>query len=105
MVDYTKDQLKAVNKELREKLKEMKSVEQQVTADAKDLSHYSIGVHKDEKGNYSLVHVKYDVEKNVAVIEKVESLDTFDFAIANYKAKDFLVERILRKARGDKYAE
>jgi hypothetical protein len=103
MVEPTKDELKETIRELRAKLKEMKELEKQVTATAKDLSQLGIGVIKDSAGKYSLVEIKYDVEKNAAVIDKVVQLDTHDFAIATYKANQTLAERILRKVRGDKY--
>lgn len=105
MVDYTKDQLKEINRELKEKIKELKGVEKQITATAEDLKLLSIGVDKDIDGKFLLVYIKYDVSKNAAIIDKVEKLDTFDFAIASFKARELLVEKILRKARGDKYAE
>lgn len=105
MADLTKEELKEQNKELRSKLKEMKELEKQVKLTAKDLSQSGLGVHKDEKGKYHLVHIKYDIEKNAAVIDKLEPLDTHDFTIAAYKAKQELAEKILRKARGDKYVE
>jgi hypothetical protein len=92
-------------KELKAKLKEYKQLEQATKATAKDLSQLSIGVQKAADGKYELVHVRYDTEKNAAAVEKIEKLDTHDFAIAAHKARELLGEKILRKARGDKYAE
>lgn len=103
MTDQTKDDLKRINRELKEKLKQMKELEQTVKTTAQDLSHLALGVHKDSAGKFSIVEIKYDVEKNVAVIDKVVELGTTDFAIASYKARQELGERVLRKARGDKY--
>lgn len=105
MVDKTKAELLETIKELRTKLKEMKVVEQVLTATAKELPLLGLGVHKDKDGKFLLVHIKYDIEKNAAVIDRLESLDTHDFAIAAYKARQELAERILRKVKGDKYVD
>jgi hypothetical protein len=105
MVDKTKPELQETIKELRAKLKEMKSIEEVVTATAKELTDFALGVHKGVDGKFNIVHIRYDVEKNAAVIEKLDALGTHDFSIAAYKARQELAERVLRKAKGDKYTE
>ena len=103
MGDLTKKELEEIIKELRAKLKEFKTLEQSSKATAEELSQLGISVVKGSDGKYSLVELKFDLEKNVAVVGKVTALDTHDFSIATYKANQFLAEKILRKARGDKY--
>ena len=71
-------------------------------APAEELGQVAIGVIK-QNGKYALVELKYDEAKNVAAIDKVTALDTHDFAVAAYKASQYLTEKVLRKARGDKY--
>lgn len=100
---YTKKELAAIIRELKEKLKEMKEVEEVVTTAAEEMPFESLGVQKDESGKYSLVRVVYDPEKKAAAFKEVIPLHTHDFAIASYKAKEYLVEKILRKASGSKY--
>lgn len=100
---YTKKELAAIIREMKEKLKEVKHVEEQVTAQAEDMPFEALGVQRNEKGHYSLVKVVYDPEKNAAAFKEVVNLETHDFAIASYKAKEYLVEKILRKASGSKY--
>lgn len=93
----------ALIKELKEKLKEMKAVEKAAITTAAELSSHGMGIHKDEKGYYFLVKIKYDVEKNIAAIEKLEPLNSYDYAIALFQAKKYIVEVILAKARGGRY--
>lgn len=90
-------------KELKAKLKEMKAVEKAVKATAGTLSDKALGVHKDKEGKFHLVKINYDVEQNLAAIEKVEALQSYDYAIALHQAKIYLVEKILMKAVGGKY--
>lgn len=105
MASLTHAEKDALIKELKEKLKEMKEVEKAVEVTAANLSAPALGVHKDSKGSYHLVKINYDVEQNLAAIEKVETLSSHDFAIALFQSKKYLVEKILEKARGSKYAK
>lgn len=102
---YTKKELAAIIREMKAKLSEMKDVEKQVTTEASELSAPGLSIHRDEKGKFHLVKLKYDIEKNAATIEKVESLDSSDPAIATFKAKQYLVETIIAKAKGGKYVK
>lgn len=103
MADLTHKEKDELIKELKAKLKEMKTVEKELAVTAAELSSQSLGIHKDANGKYHLVEIKYDIEKNLAAIDKLEPLNTHDYAIALYQAKKFLVEKILEKARGGKY--
>lgn len=105
MADQTKDDLKRIIKELKAKLTEMKGLEKQVQVTAQELTHIGFSIVKGDKNKYSLVQLKFDIELNAAVIDTVTDLDTTDHAIANFKAMQFLTEKIMRKARGDRYAE
>lgn len=90
MVTKTKKQVDEVNKMLKDKLEEMKELEQKVTATAAELEFPAIGVHKDEKGYYHIVKIKYDITKGAAVIDVVAPCNSQDYAIALYKAKEYL---------------
>ena len=104
LVDRTKKELVEIIHDLQEKLKELKPVESALTSQLADLHSDAVGLIKNEKGQYRLVKIKYDVEKNAAAIESLDPLnDTVDPAIAIYKLNQFTQETILRKARGSKY--
>lgn len=102
MATLTHQEKDQIIKELKEKLKEMKSVETQVTSLAADLSQFGVGIHRNEKGNFVIAKLKYDAEKNAAAIESLQDLGP-DWTIAIFKAKEYLVETILAKAKGSKY--
>jgi len=101
--DHTKKDLAAMIRELQAKLIEMKPVESQLKADAQELKANAIGLHKDEKGNFSLVKIKFDLDKKAAAISEIESLGSSDDAIASYKLNQYASEMIMRKTRGGKY--
>ncbi len=102
--DRTKKELAQIIRDLQEKLKEMKPVEATLTAQLEDLHSDAVGLIKNEKGQYRLVKIKYDIGKNAAAIESLDTLnDTIDTAIALYKLNQFTHETIMRKARGSKY--
>lgn len=101
--DNTKKDLANMVRELQAKLLEMKPVESQLTAKLDELKLPAIGLVKDENGNYSLVKIKFDIEKNAAAIEQVENLESKDPAIASHKIKEFAMEKIVRRARGGRY--
>lgn len=101
--DNTKKALAEMVRALEAKVKELQTVEKQQTAVLDELKRPAIGLHKDEKGKYHLVHIKYDIEKNAAAVEKLESLSSADPAIALWNLKKFVAETIMRKARGGKY--
>ncbi len=96
MATKTKKQVDEVNSMLKEKLEEMKELEQKFTATAEVLNVPALGVHKDDKGFFHLVKIKYDLDKSAAVIESVDKLETKDYAIALFKAKQYLVIDILK---------
>lgn len=98
----SKKELVELIHQLQQKLKEMKPVEKQLTAQLEELNSPAIGLHKDDKGVYSLVKLKFDVEKNAAGLEKIERIGT-DPAIALFNLNKFVAETIMRKARGGKY--
>ena len=91
-------------KELKEKLESMKSVEEQITLTAAELSQYGFGICKDSVGDYQLVKLKFDIDKNTAAIDGQDNLGK-DVAIVLYKAKQYLVETVIKKAKGGKYVE
>jgi hypothetical protein len=99
----SKKELVELIHQLQDKVKELAKVETQATAQLGDLIHDAIGLVKDKNEHYSLVKIKYDVDKNAAMINTVEKLDSRDQAIVLYKLKQFTVETIMRKARGGKY--
>lgn len=101
--DRTKKELAQIIRELQDKLKELKPVESALTSQLEELHHDAIGLRKDEAGQYALVYIKYDAEKNAAAISEVKELETKDPAIAIYKLNQFTHETIMRKARGSKY--
>lgn len=101
--DRTKKELAQIIRDLQEKLKEMKPVESALTSQLEDLHSPAIGLSKNAEGQYALVKIKYDVEKNAAAIEKLDQLESKDIAIAQYKLNQYVVETIVRKARGSKY--
>lgn len=101
--DRSKKELAQMVRDLQDKLIEMKPVESALTSQLSELNSHAIGLTKDERGNLSLVHIKYDLEKNAAAIEKLTSLESFDYAIADFKLKQFVAEVIVRKTRGGKY--
>lgn len=99
----SKKELLEIIEQLETKLKEVHHVEKQITAEAKDLTKNAVGLTKDKEGFYSIVKIKFDDEKNAAVIEKLERVDSRDEAIVAYKLNQFVQESIIRKARGGKY--
>lgn len=101
--DNTKKDLAQMVRDLKAKLEEMKPVESQLKAELTDLKHDGVGLHKDEKGNYHLVYIKFDVETNAAGIEKLVSLNSTDPAMALFNLNKFVAETIIRKSRGGKY--
>lgn len=101
--DNTKKDLAQMVRDLQAKLKELKPVESALTSQLEDLHSNAAGLIKDSKGIYSIVKIKYDIEKNAAAIEKVESCETPDLALAQFQLNKFVVETIVRKARGGKF--
>lgn len=86
----SKKELVEIIHQLQDKLKEMKQVEKQVTSEADLLSRKGMGVHKDKNGNYFIVNLVYDLERNAAAIKSVDNLNSKDYAILVYKAKAYL---------------
>lgn len=104
LVDRTKKELVEIIHGLQEKLKEMKPVESALTAQLQDLHSNAVGLFKNEKGQYRLVKIKYNIERNAAAIESIDNInDTVDPALAQFKLTQYAHETILRKARGSKY--
>jgi hypothetical protein len=103
LIQRSKKELVDLIHELQEKLKEVKQIETQVTTEAQELTTNGVGLVKSTDGYYSIVKLKFDVEKNAAVIDKVEKVETRDEAIVAYKVNQFMQEQIIRKARGGKY--
>lgn len=96
MVTKTKKQVDEVNQMLKEKLLDMKEQEEKFTATAAELTVPALGVHKDENGGFHLILIKYDLDKDAAVIDTKQDLQTRDYAVALYKAKQYLVIDILK---------
>lgn len=102
--DRTKKELAQMIRDLETKLKEMKPIESALTSQLEELNYEAVGLVKNEKGQYRLVKIKYDIDKNAALIESIDNLnDTIDPAIAQYKLTQYAHENIMRKARGSKY--
>lgn len=101
--DNTKKNLANMVRALEEKVKELQAVEKQQTSTLNELEQPAIGLHKDENGTYHLVKIKYDVVSKAAGVEKIESTETKDVALAFHKLKEYAGEKIMRKARGGKY--
>jgi hypothetical protein len=100
----SKKELVEIIQQMKDKVKELSQVEKQQAAQLDDLNAPAIGLHKDEQGRYHLVHIKFDVEKNAAGIERLENLNnTTDPAIALWNLNKIVTETIMRKARGGKY--
>lgn len=99
----SKKELVEIINTLTEKLKEVKQVEDKVLKVEAELKQPALGLHVDEKGHFSLVKIKYDAKSKASTVESIESLQSSDQAIALYKAKQYLVETILKKAKGGKY--
>jgi hypothetical protein len=74
--NLTKKELADKVRELAEKLKEMKVVESQVTASVETLKDgdSSIGIIKNAEGNFTIVKLVFDLEKNAAAIVGTEDL-------------------------------
>lgn len=73
--NMSKKELADKVRELTEKLKEMRGVEAQVNASVETLKTGSpaVGIHRDDKGNFFLVKIVYDLNQNAAaIIDKVE---------------------------------
>jgi hypothetical protein len=99
----SKKELVELIHQLQAKVKELSHVETSITASLPELISPAIGLSKDKDGYYHMVKIKYDVDKNAALIENVEKIDSRDQAIVLYKLKQYAVETIMRKARGGKY--
>lgn len=103
-VTQTKAELLDIIKQLQEKIVELSQVEKQITADSKDLKTVGVGLIKDDStGYYSIVNLKFDIDKNAAVIDSLTKVDSRDEAIVSYKLNQIVSEQIIRKARGGKY--
>lgn len=104
LTNYTKKQLVDKIHELTEKLKEMKQVEAQVNASVETLKDGSpaVGLYKDDKNVYHLVHIVYDIDKNAAAIVSKDEIGK-DSQIAAYKLNEHSTMKIFMKARGGQY--
>jgi|ERR1043165_1724942 hypothetical protein len=103
MATLTHAEKDEIIRELKQKLKEMKSVEQQVNATALELPEPAFGLHKDQTGTYSIVEIKYDPESKAAAVTNLISLDSKDPSIASFKLKEYAIERVFRPTVGGKY--
>lgn len=91
-----KTELANMVRELKEKLSEMKSVEKQVNATAKELPKNAVSIIKDENGTYSIVKLKFDPESGAAAVDTIEAIGK-DTQIAGYTLQKYTVEEIFRK--------
>ena len=98
----SKKQVDEVNQLLKEKLEEMKEIEEKISFTAEDLSQFGMGVIKDSTGDFFLVKLKFDLEKNAAIIESTQNLGK-DPAIMQFKGQQYVFDVIYKKAKGDKY--
>lgn len=96
MTSLSKKELEDSNRELRAKLKEMKLLEKKIEATSADLPSLGFGVHKDAKGKFHIVKLKYDLATSAAAIDTVTDLHTTTYASALLKAKEYLVYDILK---------
>lgn len=90
-------------RELKDKLSEVRGVEKQLNASSANLTSPAIGLHKDEKGSFALVEIKFDVESKAGTVSNLIQLDTTDPSIASYKLKEYVIENVFRKITGGKY--
>ena len=102
MASQTHQEKDDLIKELKAKLKEMQKAEKQLEATAESLEFQALGVKKNEAGKYELVIVGYDADKGLAAISEVKELDT-SYATAAFKAQQYLIEKIMQKAKGGRY--
>lgn len=103
LVDRTKKELVQIIHDLTAKLAEMKPVESALVSQLSELHSPAIGLSKTDEGNFIVVKIKYDIEKNAAAIEKLEQLQSKDIAIAHFNLNKYVAETIVRTARGSKY--
>lgn len=75
--NYNKNQLAEKVIELSEKLAEMSQLEKKVVAEAGEMTDGlpAIGMIRKEDGTFQLVRLKYDLDKNAAIIVGIEDLD------------------------------
>jgi hypothetical protein len=102
---YSKKELAALIRELKEKLTEMKQVEKHVEASAEELPLPAVGLHKDDKGAFYLVELRFDAISGAAVVSNKLDLNSKDPSIASYKLKEYVIEKVFRKSLGGKYNE
>jgi hypothetical protein len=98
----SKKELVEIISELKNKVKELKPVEASISAKLDDLEFPAVGLHKNENGEYQVVKIKYDLEKNAAAIEALSDEKNKDVALA-YQSINKIIEQMVRKARGGKY--
>lgn len=103
LINKPKAELIELIRELQDKLAQVKNVEKQLNAEAKDLPNNAVGLHKDENGNFSLVKIKYDPQTQAVAIEQLEQIETKDQAIVLDRLKRYVGDNIFRKALGGKY--
>jgi len=99
----TKKELEEVIKELSAELKKYKNVEKQLKADATELPFPAVGLHKDSKGGFHIVEVKFDPESKAAAVSGIVNLHSTDPSIASYKLKEYVIEGVFRKVQGGRY--
>lgn len=90
----SKKELVEIIHQLQDKLKEMRGVEAQLNTEIESLNSSAVGAHKDKNGNYFMVNLVYDLDKNTAAIKSIDNLHTKDYAILVYKAKLYMGEVI-----------
>jgi hypothetical protein len=90
----SKKELVEIIHQLQDKLKEMRGVEAQINTEVDTLKSPAVGAYKDKNGNYFMVNLVYDLDKNIAAIKSIDNLNTKDYAILVYKAKLYMGEVI-----------
>jgi hypothetical protein len=103
LLDLPKKELVDIIHELKAKVKEIEGIEKSQLANISELKELALGAVKLADGTYGIVKIAYDVDKNSAQIAGVEKLGTKDPDILGYNMTKQVVEKIVRKLRGDKY--
>ncbi len=93
----TKKELVEIIDQLSNKLKEMTSTEEKIVSLEEDLPGVGFSIVRgfSKERAFSLVKLSYNCLTKAAKVTEVKELDTNDFAVALYKAKEYLVNHVL----------
>jgi hypothetical protein len=91
----SKKELLDIIDQLREKLGEVKGVEEKQDALENNLPGIGFSVVIDRSGDYKIVEIGFDFDSKAATITNVRELATNGYEYALYDAKKFLIEKIM----------